>query len=103
MRTNIVIDDHLMQAAMTGHLVLTTVHARDSISTIFRLLDLGVEPYLVANAVSMTIAQRLVRKLCTQCRRPFKPDAKTCALRPIFTLRDPINIGDGFKPRWFQP
>ena len=65
-----------MQAAMTGHLVLTTVHARDSVGTIFRLLDLGVEPYLVANAVSMTIAQRLVRALCPNCKRGYRPDAK---------------------------
>ncbi|MCK6483904.1 MAG: Flp pilus assembly complex ATPase component TadA [Phycisphaerae bacterium] len=66
-----------MQAAMTGHLVLTTVHARDSVSTIFRLLDLGVEPFLCANAVSMTISQRLVRRLCTKCKRPFRPDARS--------------------------
>jgi len=65
-----------MQAAMTGHLVLTTVHARDSVSIIFRLLDLGVERYLVANAVSMTISQRLVRKLCDHCKRPYRPEAR---------------------------
>lgn len=65
-----------MQAAMTGHLVLTTVHARDTVGTIFRLLDLGIEPFLVANALSMTVSQRLVRRLCPHCKRPFKPDAK---------------------------
>lgn len=66
-----------MQAATTGHLVLTTIHARDTIGTVFRLLDLGIEPFLVANAVTLCISQRLVRVLCPQCKRPYKPDAKT--------------------------
>ncbi|MCE2882829.1 MAG: Flp pilus assembly complex ATPase component TadA [Planctomycetaceae bacterium] len=62
-----------MQAAMTGHLVFSTVHARDTIGSIFRLLDLGVESYLVANALDIVVAQRLVRILCGTCRRPVKP------------------------------
>lgn len=62
-----------MQAAMTGHLVFSTVHARDTIGSLFRLLDLGVEPYLVSNALDMIIAQRLVRTLCTTCRRQVPP------------------------------
>ena len=62
-----------MQASMTGHLVYTTVHARDTIGAIFRLLDLGVESYLVANAISMIVAQRLCRLLCTECKRPVRP------------------------------
>ncbi|MFM7133381.1 MAG: ATPase, T2SS/T4P/T4SS family, partial [Planctomycetota bacterium] len=62
-----------MQAAMTGHVVFSTVHARDTIGSIFRLLDLGVESYLVANALDMVIAQRLVRILCGTCRRPVRP------------------------------
>lgn len=61
------------QAAMTGHLVLSTVHVRDSIGAIFRLLDLGVEPYLVANSVSTIIAQRLIRLLCDSCKRGIRP------------------------------
>ena len=65
-----------MQAATTGHLVLTTIHARDTVGTIFRLLDLGVEPFLISNAVTMCISQRLVRVLCPNCKRPFKPDAR---------------------------
>lgn len=64
-----------MQAATTGHLVLTTIHARDTVGTVFRLLDLGVEPFLVANAVTMCISQRLVRVLCPECKRPYKPDS----------------------------
>ena len=58
-----------MQAAMTGHLVFSTVHAKDSIASVFRLLDLKVEPYLVANSLSLVLAQRLVRKLCDNCKR----------------------------------
>jgi len=65
-----------MQAAMTGHLVLTTIHARDSVGTIFRLLDLGIEPFLIANSVTLCITQRLIRVLCPDCKRPFRPDAK---------------------------
>jgi general secretion pathway protein E len=58
-----------MQAAMTGHLVFSTVHAKDSIAAVFRLLDLKVEPYLVANSLSLVLAQRLVRTLCQVCKR----------------------------------
>ncbi|HMN95536.1 MAG TPA: ATPase, T2SS/T4P/T4SS family [Phycisphaerales bacterium] len=62
-----------MQAAMTGHLVYSTVHAKDSIGAIFRLLDLGVEAYLVANALNLILAQRLVRLICETCRKPVRP------------------------------
>jgi general secretion pathway protein E len=62
-----------MQAAMTGHLVYSTVHAKDSIGAIFRLLDLGVETYLVANAINLIIAQRLVRLLCDNCKKAVTP------------------------------
>lgn len=65
-----------MQAAGTGHLVLTTVHARDTIGTVFRLLDLGVEPTQIANSVSLAISQRLVRVLCSHCKRSYRPDAR---------------------------
>lgn len=58
-----------MQASMTGHLVFSTLHAKDSISSVFRLLDLGLEPYLVANSLQLVLAQRLVRVLCDRCRR----------------------------------
>lgn len=58
-----------MQAAMTGHLVFSTVHAKDSIAAVFRLLDLKVEPYLVSNSLSLVLAQRLVRVLCPACKR----------------------------------
>ncbi|MEN0019853.1 MAG: ATPase, T2SS/T4P/T4SS family [Planctomycetota bacterium] len=68
-----------MQAAMTGHVVFSTLHAKDSMSSVFRLLDLGVEPYLVANALQLVLAQRLVRVLCERCSReePVKPGQAT--------------------------
>jgi general secretion pathway protein E len=62
-----------MQAAMTGHLVYSTVHSKDSIGAIFRLLDLGVESYLVANALNVILAQRLIRVLCETCKKAVKP------------------------------
>jgi general secretion pathway protein E len=62
-----------MQAAMTGHLVFSTVHARDTIGSIFRLLDLGVEPYLISNSLDVIIAQRLIRTLCATCKKPVQP------------------------------
>ncbi|HOQ87991.1 MAG TPA: ATPase, T2SS/T4P/T4SS family, partial [Phycisphaerae bacterium] len=62
-----------MQAAMTGHLVFSTLHARDAIGSIFRLLDLGIEPYMIANAASICLAQRLIRTLCEHCKKPYQP------------------------------
>ena len=61
-----------MQAAMTGHLVYTTVHSKDSIGAIFRLLDLGVEGYLVANSLDIILSQRLVRHLCQICKKKVR-------------------------------
>jgi general secretion pathway protein E len=62
-----------VQAGMTGHLVFSTVHSRDSISGLFRLLDLGVEPYVVASGVHVVLAQRLVRQLCPHCKTAKAP------------------------------
>jgi general secretion pathway protein E len=65
-----------VQAGMTGHLVFSTVHSRDAISGMFRLLDLGVEPYVVASGLHVVVAQRLVRQLCPHCKvaKPPTPD-----------------------------
>jgi len=62
------------QAANTGHMVFSTIHANDTITALFRLLELGVEPYMVSNSVSAIIGQRLARRLCTECREPYKPN-----------------------------
>lgn len=68
-----------MQAAMTGHLVFSSVHAKESITAVFRLLDLKVEPYLVANSLNLVLAQRLVRLLCPTCKTtiPVPPGVST--------------------------
>jgi type IV pilus assembly protein PilB len=57
-----------IRAAITGHLVLSTIHTNDAASSVIRLLDMGIEPYLVATSVTGVISQRLVRKLCPQCK-----------------------------------
>ncbi len=64
--------EQAIQAALTGHLVLATLHTNDSATAITRLIDLGVEPFLVASTLSGVIAQRLVRKVCEECRTPSR-------------------------------
>jgi type IV pilus assembly protein PilB len=59
-----------VRAALTGHLVLSTLHSNDAPSTLTRLAELGVEPYLSSSALLGVVAQRLVRRLCPKCRRP---------------------------------
>ncbi len=59
------------ESAMTGHLVLSTIHTNDSVTTIPRLMDMGVDSYLVANTLNVVIAQRLGRKLCEKCKTPY--------------------------------
>jgi len=61
-----------IKAAMTGHLVLSTLHTNDSPSTIGRLVDIGIPPYMVASSVSMVLSQRLVRRLCPECKVPVR-------------------------------
>jgi type IV pilus assembly protein PilB len=64
-----------MQAAQTGHLVLSTLHTDDAPSTVTRLTDIGVEPFVTGSAVIGVVAQRLVRRLCMSCRRQYTPDS----------------------------
>ena len=66
-----------MQAAQTGHLVLSTLHTDDAPSTVTRLTDMGIEPYVIGSALVGVIAQRLVRRLCVSCRRQYTPEADT--------------------------
>ena len=66
-----------MQAAQTGHLVLSTLHTDDAPSSVTRLTDIGIEPYVSASALIGVIAQRLVRRLCSECKRPYTPEAET--------------------------
>jgi general secretion pathway protein E len=65
--------DIAIRAALTGHLVFSTVHTNDSASTVTRLIDIGVEPYLVSSSLLLVIAQRLLRTLCPNCREPITP------------------------------
>ena len=62
-----------IQSALTGHLVLSTLHTNDAPSAITRLFDLGIEPFLIASALEGVIAQRLVRKICPNCKEEYKP------------------------------
>jgi type IV pilus assembly protein PilB len=61
-----------VQAALTGHLVLSTVHTNDAPGTVTRLIDMGIEPFLISSAVILILAQRLIRKICMDCREPIK-------------------------------
>jgi len=79
-----------VEAALTGHLVLATLHTNDSASTPMRLVEMGLEPYLVTSALSGAIAQRLARRLCQHCREPYEPteaDIVAAGWRPeeVFT------------------
>lgn len=62
-----------VEASLTGHLVLSTLHTNDSVGAITRLINIGVEPFLVANSVIGVVAQRLARKICPACRQPYSP------------------------------
>ena len=64
-----------LQAALTGHLVLSTLHTSDVVETVVRLVDLGVEPWIIANALSAALAQRLVRIVCSECKETVKLEA----------------------------
>jgi type IV pilus assembly protein PilB len=63
-----------MRAAITGHLVFSTIHTNDAVSSINRLIDMGLEPYMVSSALVGVVSQRLVRRICTNCREAFEPD-----------------------------
>lgn len=64
-----------LRASITGHLVLSTLHTNDAISTATRLVDMGLEPFMVASAVHAILSQRLVRRICDKCRTDYTPDA----------------------------
>ena len=62
-----------MQAALTGHRVLSTVHTNDAAGAITRFVDMGIEPFLVSSVMLLSIAQRLIRRVCPYCKKPYKP------------------------------
>jgi type II secretory ATPase GspE/PulE/Tfp pilus assembly ATPase PilB-like protein len=67
--------ENAIQASLTGHLVFSTLHTNDAAGAYTRMIDMGVEPFLVASTVEGVMAQRLVRRLCTQCKESYVPDA----------------------------
>ncbi len=69
-----------LQASLTGHLVLTTLHTNDAVAAVTRLVDMGVEPFLVASSLTLVVAQRLVRTPCTACAAAYVPSSRTLAL-----------------------
>jgi general secretion pathway protein E len=74
-----------VQASLTGHMVLSTLHTNTAIGAVTRLHDMGVEPFLLSSSLSGVIAQRLVRKLCPDCKRPYvasRPDCETLGIEP---------------------
>ncbi|MBI2995767.1 MAG: type II/IV secretion system protein [Candidatus Melainabacteria bacterium] len=78
-----------IQAALTGHLVLSTLHTNDAASTIVRIMDMGIEPYLIASALIGVIAQRLVRKVCS-CHQEYKPSSEELELLQLTSSADEI-------------
>ena len=84
-----------LRAAMTGHLVLTTVHTEDAVSAIDRLRDLGVEPYLIGGSLRGIVSQRLVRKICPNCREEYTPDPEIIDLAGINPLNKHFYKGKG--------
>lgn len=83
-----------LRAAMTGHLVLSTVHTNSASATVVRLVDLGVERYLVSSSLSLVVAQRLVRRLCPQCKVKHPSPTELLSLFEI----DPSSVGGVCRP-----
>ncbi len=75
-----------VQAALTGHLVLSTVHTNDAASAMTRLLDMGIEHYLLTSTINAVLAQRLVRRLCPECREPYEPEPELVSRLEIGAL-----------------
>jgi Type II secretory pathway, ATPase PulE/Tfp pilus assembly pathway, ATPase PilB len=95
-----------IQAALTGHLVFSTLHTNDSASAYTRLLDMGIEPFLVTSTIIAVLAQRLVRKLCQKCKEPYVPEEELLnriGLRPGVQFYNAKGCkfcnGTGFKGR----
>ncbi len=85
-----------IQASLTGHLVLSTLHTNDSAGAISRLLDMGVEPFLVSSSLLAVVAQRLVRRLCKHCRVPY--EISDAELRELSLNPAAIKVRQAFRP-----
>ncbi len=75
--------DVSFKAALTGHMVLTTLHTNNSVASITRLIDMGIKPYLIASALESILAQRLVRKICKHCKIEYAPDKELLQLLKV--------------------
>lgn len=87
-----------IQASLTGHLVLSTLHTNDAPSAIVRLIDMGVEPFLVASSLMAVLAQRLARVICPHCRAPYEPSELEMSYfleSSIFSGKPPVNLYKG--------
>ena len=80
--------DIAVKAALTGHQVLSTLHTNDAASAITRLDDMGIEPFLISSSILMTCAQRLVRRICTNCKDQFVPEPETVAQLGLADAKD---------------
>jgi len=81
-----------VRAAITGHLVLSTMHTNDTASTVTRLTDMGIEPYLVSSSVIGVVAQRLIKKICPECKETYKP---TSIDKKILDIEDNVLLHRG--------
>jgi type II secretory ATPase GspE/PulE/Tfp pilus assembly ATPase PilB-like protein len=86
-----------IQAALTGHLVFSTLHTNDAPSAITRLIDMGVKPFLVASSLQAVMAQRLVRVLCPECKQP-DPDIDLTTLRGLGVTEEQLRQATFFRP-----
>jgi general secretion pathway protein E len=85
-----------IQAALTGHMVFSTLHTNDSCGAITRLIDMGIEPFLVSSSVVGVMAQRLVRRVCQSCREPYRPTLEE--LRQLSLSADSLEGSTIFRP-----
>lgn len=85
-----------IQAALTGHLVFSTLHTNDSFGAVSRLLDMGIEPFLVSSAVLGVMAQRLIRRVCPNCRQAYTPEEQE--IREIGLTPEPVGDRPFYRP-----
>jgi type IV pilus assembly protein PilB len=86
-----------VEAALTGHLVLTTLHTNDAPSAVSRLTEMGIEPFLVGSALDAVLAQRLARRLCSKCKEPYTPSAESM-VASRFPWQDGQPLPELFRP-----
>lgn len=85
-----------IQAALTGHLVFSTLHTNDSFGAVSRLLDMGIEPFLVSSSLLGVVAQRLVRRVCPHCRQPYTPEEEE--IREVGLLPEMVQGRPFYRP-----